>query len=87
MKVYSVYDAKAEIFGNPFVERTDASARRAFAAAVNDPQTAVSIAPQDYSIFRLGKFDDENGVITPEKAPVQVALGLELVQTEANDVE
>lgn len=81
-KLYRVYDAKAEIFGRIFEERTDASARRAFASSVADHKTEHGMFPEDYSLFRVGSADENSGQVTPEKAPVQVCTALQCVHDD-----
>lgn len=63
MNVFAVYDGKASFFGRPFFEQTDASAIRVFADAVNDgnPNNMWNRHPEDYSLWRVGSFDDALG--------------------------
>lgn len=80
MKLFSVYDSKAEMYSAPFVERTHETARRSFLAAVRDDKSAVGQYPHDYALFVIGSFDDTSGVITPAKAPTMVWSGTEALQ-------
>lgn len=63
MKVFSVFDAKAAFFGNPFFDQREGSAIRAFADAVNsnDPNNGFARHPEDYTLYLLGEFDNEKG--------------------------
>lgn len=81
-KLYRVYDAKAELFGRLVEERTDASARRAFEAAIRSPESGYGDFPGDYSLFRVGSMSEETGLIEPEKAPVMIVTGLECVKAQ-----
>lgn len=66
LKVYSVFDSKLATFDRPFYMQTDAAAIRGFSDAVNDPNGPVSSwnkHPEDYSLFYLGEFDDQDGTI------------------------
>ena len=66
LNVYSVFDSKLASFGRPWYELTDASAIRVFSDAVNDtqnPNNQWNRHPEDFSLYRLGQFDDENGKI------------------------
>lgn len=62
-KMFCVYDSKALIFGVPFFMPKEQMAIRAFSDLVNDPSTLVSKHPEDFSLFYVGDFDDENGLV------------------------
>lgn len=66
VKMYSVFDSKAAFFGKPFFEQREESAIRTFSDAVNEknPNNMWNKHPEDYSLFFLGQFDDQTGVIT-----------------------
>jgi len=64
-KLYAVYDTKAKFFTNPFVAQNDMVALRLFASAVRDPATDISKFPVDYTLFRIGEYDDEKGMLFP----------------------
>jgi hypothetical protein len=68
---YAVYDRKAELFSAPFLEIKDGTAIRAIQdLVVNSPDHAFAKHPLDFSLHKLGEFDDVSGVITghmPEK--------------------
>lgn len=66
IKVFSVYDSKVSIFGQPFFDQYEQSAIRNFSDAVNDssnPNNMWNKHPEDYSLFQIGEFDNENGKI------------------------
>ena len=68
---YAVYDRKAELYSTPFLEIKDGTAIRAIQDLVmNSPDHAFAKHPADFSLHKLGEFDDVTGVITgqmPEK--------------------
>lgn len=66
MKVgmYAVYDRKASVFARPFCSPNDAMAMRSFRAARQDPATELSKFPEDFTLYRLGDFDDDSGEVT-----------------------
>ncbi|UDN67736.1 nonstructural protein [robinz microvirus RP_105] len=61
---YSVNDKAVNAFLPPFFCRTDAEATRSFSQACNDPQHDFNKHASYYTLFALGEFDDENGVLT-----------------------
>jgi len=73
INVYSVFDSKAAVFANPFYMANDAVALRGFAGAVNSPESMLYKHPEDYSLYRLGTFDDSVGLLVAEAQPVVMA--------------
>lgn len=74
--LYAIYDAAAEIYSQPQVYVTDNVAMRAFTQAANDPESSISIASSDYTLFRIAAYDDTSGEIKPEVTPVNLGLAL-----------
>lgn len=66
--LYSIKDAKS-CYMPCTPDRNDACAVRNFEHAVRQPDSLLASHPNDYSLFRVGQFDDETGVVVPE-APV-----------------
>lgn len=64
-KVYTVYDQKSEAYLMPFFMQTNASAIRAITDLVNDPQHTFGKHPADYSLFLIGEFEDDQGILSP----------------------
>lgn len=61
LKVFSVYDVKAEAYLQPFFFVTKGQAVRAFVDSLADVNHAFAQHPDDYTLFLLGEFNDENG--------------------------
>lgn len=63
LKAFSIYDSKACFFGNPFFAQKEEQAIRDFGDAVNsnEPNNGFARHPEDYSLFYIGDFDNENG--------------------------
>lgn len=72
-EMFAVYDSKARCFFAPFTSQSVATARRAFAAAVNAAHdhgaTMIQQHPEDFTLFRVGSFDDDTGVMTAMQPP------------------
>ena len=83
--MYSVYDEATQAFATPFFLPTDASAKRAFTDAVMQDQN-ISKYPKDYSLFRIGEFDDNPGTLTHEERPVPIMAGFEAANA-AKDIQ
>lgn len=66
VQVFAVYDSKARVYGQPFFVVNEGLAVRAFQSSCNDPTTELNKYPEDFSLFRLGTFNDENGELRSE---------------------
>jgi len=83
MRIYSIYDTKAEQYGNPVYCRTDAEARRQFGVVAQDQTTEIGKHPEDFLLFRLGTWDPENGTIKTE-AGTCIAKAIEFHKEDNN---
>lgn len=77
-KVYSVYDEKACAYARPFFLSQDGQAVRAFSDEVSSDKSSLHAHPEDYSLYRIGVFDDASGVLTG-CVPVFLIKGVECV--------
>jgi hypothetical protein len=70
---YAVFDRKAEMYSQPFLEIKDGTAIRAVQdIVINNKDHAFAKHPSDFSLFRLGDFDDETGIINGEEKPSKI---------------
>lgn len=61
IKVFSVYDKKANGYQNPFFQQTVGLAERVFRTAANDSKTQICMYPEDYELYYIADYDDEKG--------------------------
>ena len=61
LRLYSIYDSKAEQFSPPQVYHNDMLALRAFEGLVNDDKTLINTYPEDFSLHYVGNLGDSNG--------------------------
>lgn len=78
MKVYSVYDEKALVYGLPTCFSTDGLALRSFADLVSNPNSNVNKYPSDFKLYRIGEFNDNNAEMI-SCTPVYLAVGSQYV--------
>lgn len=78
MKIYNVYDAKAECYLTPIFFKTHALAIRAFENAINTPEHDFNRYSEDYTLFHIGDYDEDNGTITPVLTLVPLSKANEL---------
>lgn len=76
LKIFAIYDIKAEAYLQPFFLPTVGMALRSWTEAVNDPQTKFHLHPSDYTLFQIGTFNQTNGSLysTETKTPLGTAL-------------
>lgn len=67
---YAVFDRKAEMYSQPFLEVKDGTAIRAVQdLVINNKDHAFAKHPSDFALFRLGTFDEITGIITGDVKP------------------
>jgi len=76
--MFSVYDSKATAYCVPFASVNLSTALRDFAFAANDPSSEINRHPLDYSLFQIGLFDDETGVLTPQ-TPLNLGMAAQFI--------
>lgn len=74
MKMFSVYDGKAQAFAAPFFMPAVGVAIRAFTDLANDKNTSVAKHPTDYSLFEIGEFDDGDASVVRRTPPLNLGL-------------
>lgn len=85
MNIYSIRDDKAEMFSNPMYQRNNAVAIRTFEQACQDPESQFRANPEDYSLWHVGEWHAETGIITPLESPTRLISALELLSQMAPD--
>lgn len=73
VKIFSIRDAKAEAYMQPFMMQTRGQAIRSFGDHARDVSSQVSKHPEDYALFEIGEFDDNAGIIKPNLTPIHIA--------------
>jgi len=85
MKMYSVKDEKVNTFGVPFCQPNDVQASRMLSRAVNDKDLQLSMYPEDFSLYQIAIFDDEDGKVTANQ-PKLICSAISLKKlAEKND--
>lgn len=82
---YSVYDQKAAAYARPFWVGSDAEAKRSFGDIAQDADHVIGKHPEDYSLCRVGVWDDNNGRLVDEDVQV-IVTGLEVL-AQARHIE
>ena len=78
LKLYAIYDTVSCVYDRPWCSHNDSSALRLFSDIACDENHPVGKHPEHYQLYRIGRYDDNNGVIEPESA-VCIGKAQELV--------
>lgn len=78
LRIYSVRDAKAELFNQPFFKNTHGEAERAFRELRQDPKSFINKYPDDFDLYYVGTYDDQTGKIDALDTPQHIAKAIQL---------
>ena len=67
--LYSIYDKKSEIYAPPFIELTDGTAIRAVTDLLSRQDLPFSKYPEDYTLTKIGSWDEFAGIPTADNPP------------------
>lgn len=67
LNVYSVYDSCQKAFQNPYYHDRDEVFLRMLRNTLAKGDTQFNLNPEDYSVYRLGTFDDVTGELKADK--------------------
>lgn len=60
---FAVFDKKTGVYGQPFFSNHEVHAIRSVQQAANDLSTSIGQYPADYSLYRVGTYDDASGAL------------------------
>ncbi len=78
IQIYAIHDAKAQSYLQPFFLHNNDMAKRSFMDATINPESQFCKHPLDYSLFRIGTYDDETSIITSELPPEMLITASQL---------
>ena len=86
MKLYCIYDRKAELMNPPFVQPNNAMALRQFQIMVNQASTpertnVIHDYHEDFVLMYLGEFNDKTCAFSPQKPTLVLSTASELLTT------
>lgn len=79
LKVFSVFDSKAEVYQLPFFHHSTGSAKRFFQDLVNDGKSDFSKHPEDYGLFEIGSWKDSDAIFDLYSIPKSLGLAIDFV--------
>lgn len=77
LKMFAVYDSKAECYDKPFCMLTKGECIRGFSEAAQDPKSHLGKYPGDYTLFEIGEYEQNTGNITVHKVKLNLGTALE----------
>jgi len=83
LNAYSIYDTASGTFMRPFFTTADGQAMRSFKDISTDADHEIGKHPEDYTLYRLGIFNDNTGEFIPE-TPEVLATALAMVAASRN---
>lgn len=84
MKIFSVYDAKAEAYLEPIFELTKGLAIRKFSTAAQDEKSGFCKHASDFTLYEVGTWDEQTGDV--EKLEPKIPLGTALEYKSMGEV-
>lgn len=86
-QIFSIYDEKAQAYLPPFFLHNIGMATRSFQDCINDDKHQFAQNPHDYTLFHIGEFQDDKGLITPFTSVKSLGNGVEFINqdTSTND--
>ncbi len=76
--IYSIYDTASATYQKPIFSRADGEIMREFQNICVDKEHPCGQHPEDYSLIRIGNFNDQTGLVINEDNEC-LATGLEMV--------
>ena len=83
LNAYTIYDVASGIYMRPFFSPADGQAIRGFKDIATDADHEVGKHPEDYTLYRIGTYNDTTGAIAGEELE-KMATGLEMVSEDRN---
>lgn len=81
VNLYSIYDVKAQNYGNIFSARTDGLAIRVFSQIISFSGNGdYARFPEDFALYRLGTFDDISGAVCADQHPTLISSAISVLQ-------
>lgn len=76
--IYTIYDQKAETYFPPSIFRNNGEALRSLSQEMENNDSLLSTCPEDYSLIKLGSWEEDKGIITTLPVPEIVMHLVEL---------
>lgn len=82
MKMYTIHDRAAEVYNQPTFTLNEKIMLRILQNCLADPTHNFALNPDDYTLFEMGEYDDNTGLITGELKKITNLLALKPQQVK-----
>lgn len=82
LKMVCVMDIAVGAFGQPFSVRSIGEATRGFMDEVSKSDSQLRLHPEDFSLYDVGEFDQDTGILTGKDVPERICRARDFVFTE-----
>lgn len=79
-KIFTIHDSKAEVFKKTFTANTTGEILRQWQVMANDPETEIGKFPADFTLFEIGTFNLQTGLIDTYESKKSLGTALEYVK-------
>jgi len=86
-RIFTVFDSKADAYLVPFFQQSAGVALRIFEDLANDPEHQFFRHPEDFTLFSLGTYDDQNASFDLDKTPSPLAKAIEVKRELTHHLE
>ncbi len=86
LNAYTIYDEASGVYMRPFFSQADGQATRGFKDIATDADHEVGKHPEDYTLYRIGTFNDGTGEIEHGKHQ-KLLTGLQCVSMDRNPTQ
>lgn len=86
MKIFSIYDSKAEAWFKPVAVENTANYKRGLEKAVQDPNSDLHAHAADFTAFEIASWDDRSGQLTVYETKINLGNCLIYKKTELNSL-
>lgn len=83
LNAYTIFDVASGTYMRPFFSQADGQAMRGFKDIACDAEHEVGRHPEDYTLFRIGSFNDNTGKMEGDQIE-KLMTGLEAIAQDRN---
>lgn len=81
LNIYTIFDQASGSYKRPFAAQADGEVIRIFKDMAMNAEHEIGAHPEDYSLWRIGIFDDNNAALVPEDKEC-LGTALEMVASQ-----
>ena len=87
--IFSIFDSATGLYQPPFYDRAEGQAIRNFMQAAEDSNSMLAKHPQDFTLMKLGTFDDTTSKFDLAPTPIRVyslSQNIDVNQENTNEI-